>query len=437
MDTCSWWGKAWLNETQTKTCGDPWSSRGFAHRDVSFVRVTFDMNRADHTLALRYVTGVRIHECTFLGGGLFIAGPSRDILVDGSTFLGSGEMNAGGCCAIFFPTGYTSDVVIVNNTVDHLRPLDQSSFPGRLLVAQAYTGVERMLVKDNLVKQAGPGGLCDHNMGEQLLFETDAFRGAAKLLSVDPTGASVTVEWLEDDVRELLASRHRGLGDQSELWPVSGFNGASSDPALMTLTINKGKGSGQTRRVVSIGDDDATLVLDQPLAVLPDLTTSGITLSNGLAVDVIVRDNVHIGIPEHVDGDGHVATVLGFLWGNSHRFTYANNAGRHLRQVFSLMPSNNSTQTDSIFLDTTVVHARTSISAAVPLNFGFQPFFGVGFRNVTVSNIVESAIETSCVPFNYDEMLERPSILVLEGHSTCESPPTGSAVVEDAVFSGV
>ena len=113
---------------------------------------------------------------------------------------------------------------------------------------------------------------------------------------------------------------------------MNGFNGASSDPALMTLTINKGKGSGQTRRVVSIGDDDATLVLDRPLVVLPDVT-SGITLSNGLAVDVIVRDNVHIGIPDHVDGEGHVATVLGFLWGNSHRFTYTNNAGRHLRQV--------------------------------------------------------------------------------------------------------
>lgn len=39
-------------------------------------------------------------------------------------------MNAGGCCAIFFPTGYVSDVVIRNNTVDHLKPLDESSFPG-------------------------------------------------------------------------------------------------------------------------------------------------------------------------------------------------------------------------------------------------------------------------------------------------------------------
>jgi hypothetical protein len=98
------------------------------------------------------------------------------------------------------------------------------------------------------------------------------------------------------------------------------------------------------------------------------------------------------------------------------------------------MPSNNSTQTDSIFLNTNVVHARTGVTAAVPLNFGFQPFFGVGFRNITVSDVVESGIETSCIPFNYDEMLERPSILVLEGHSTCDSPPTGYAVVEDAVF---
>jgi len=113
------------------------------------------------------------------------------------------------CCCAF--AGYTSDVVIVNNTVDHLRPLDQSSFPGRLLVVQAYVGVERMLVKDNLVRQAGPGGLCDHNMGEQLLFETASFRGAAEFRSVDPTGASVRVTWLEDDVRELLSSRYRGI----------------------------------------------------------------------------------------------------------------------------------------------------------------------------------------------------------------------------------
>lgn len=258
----------------------------------------------------------------------------------------------------------------------------------RLVVVQAYVGMERMLIAENVNRQAGPGGLCDHNMGEQILFETAAFRGVFSVVSV--SGRELHVDGLDGIPKELLGSRYRGDGGQSELWPVSTdlrassaetLNDKSSSVAIGTVTINKGLGAGQTRRIVGLGLDDATLILDKAFGVQPD-ATSGLTMSQGLATDVIVRDNVFLGIAEHVDNPSHVATVLGFLWGNAHRFTYLNNYGKSIRQVFSMMPSNNSTQTDLVFRDTRVDHLRTGLDASINLNYGFQPMYGISFREM-------------------------------------------------------
>ena len=85
-------------------------------------------------------------------------------------------------------------------------------------MVQAFVGMERMLIAENLNRQAGPGGLCEHNMGEQILFETGAFRGAFSVASV--SGRELHVNGLEGVPAELLGSRFRGDGGQSELWPV-------------------------------------------------------------------------------------------------------------------------------------------------------------------------------------------------------------------------
>ncbi len=82
QDTCSWWGQAWLNETRKPQCTDPWASRQFAMTDISFHRVSFDMNRVDHTLSVRYVNRLRVDDCLFIGGGVFIAGPTRDVRLE-------------------------------------------------------------------------------------------------------------------------------------------------------------------------------------------------------------------------------------------------------------------------------------------------------------------------------------------------------------------
>ena len=246
-------------------------------------------------------------------------------------------------------------------------------------MVQAFVGMERMLIAENLNRQAGPGGLCDHNMGEQILFETGAFRGAFSVASV--SGRELHVNGLEGVPAELLGSRFRGDGGQSELWPVlpgGSSSGAYADDsrsvAIGTVTINKGLGAGQTRRIIGLGLDDTTLILDEPFTVQPD-SSSGLTMSQGLATDVIVRDNTFLGIPEHVDNPSQVATVLGFLWGNAHRFTYLNNYAKSIRQVFSMMPANNSTQTDCVFRDTRVDHLRTGVEASINLNYGFQPMY--------------------------------------------------------------
>ena len=178
---------------------------------------------------------------------------------------------------------------------------------------------------------------------------------------------------------------------------------------------------GQVRRVIALGADDDTLVLDRAFAIPPD-SSSGITFSMGFAVDVIVRDNLFDGIAEHVDRKEHVATVLGFLWGNSHRLSYVNNTGKDLRQVIALEPSGNATQTDSVYRDIVVHHALTAVNVRVPLNDNWENFLGVSFRNLTVHDVVGVGIETMIVPINYG---------VTPHNATCNSPPTGYAVFED------
>ena len=164
MDTCSWWGNIGMGEvlpndkSNKHVCTDPWSSRPFANAGLSFVRVTFDVTRCDTGMTLRYTAGVQISSCTFSGGQpLVIMGPSTDIRITGSLILGGGPAG-GGVGAIFFPTGYVSDIVFRNNTIDHLGPLESSTFPGRSLVTQGTGSVERLLFADNLNRQAGPGG---------------------------------------------------------------------------------------------------------------------------------------------------------------------------------------------------------------------------------------------------------------------------------------
>jgi hypothetical protein len=432
MDTCSWWGNVGMGQvlpnlpSNKHVCTDPWSSRPFAGSGLSFVRVTFDVTRADQGMTLRYTTGVQIDSCTFSGGQpLVIMGPSRDVRIEGSIFLGGGPAG-GGVGALFIPTGYVSDVLFRNNTIDHLGPLEASTFPGRSLVTQGTGSVERLLFAGNLNRQAGPGGNENQNQGEQILFETGAWSGACNVHQVAADGLSVRVGWVLPDgdaVRTVLASRFRPASGASELWPIRGFNRASGDHdvALTTITINRGRGMGQVRRVVALGTDDHTLFLDRAFAIAPD-NSSGITFSMGFSIDVIIRDNLFHGIAEHVDRAEHVATVLAFLWGNSHRVSYVNNTGKDLRQVIALEPSGNATQTDSVYRDIVVDHALTAVNVRVPLNFGWESFLGVSIRNVTVPNVVGVGIETMIVALNYG---------VTPHNGSCTSPPIGYAVFED------
>ena len=423
-------GEVLPNDKSNKhVCTDPWSSRPFANAGLSFVRVTFDVTRCDTGMTLRYTAGVQISSCTFSGGQpLVIMGPSTDIRITGSLILGGGPAG-GGVGAIFFPTGYVSDIVFRNNTIDHLGPLESSTFPGRSLVTQGTGSVERLLFADNLNRQAGPGGNENQNQGEQILFETGAWSGTCNVHQVAADGLSVKVGWVMPDgaaVRTVLASRFRPASGDSELWPTHGFlkrllNGGSADVALTTLTINRGRGMGQVRRVVALGADDHTLFLDRAFAIPPD-NSSGITFSIGFSIDVIIRDNLFYGIAEHVDRAQHVATVIGFLWGNSHRVSYVNNTGKDIRQVIALEPSGNATQTDSVYSDIVVHHALRAINVRVPLNYGWESFLGVSVRKITVQDVVGFGIETMVVAFNYG---------VTPPNGTCNSPPIGYAVFED------
>ena len=126
---------------------------------------------------------------------MMVMGPSSDIQIEGTLFLGGGPAG-GGTAAVFFPTGYVSDVVFRNNTIDHLGPLQSSTFPGRSLVTQGTGSVERLLFADNLNRQAGPGGNEEQNQGEQILFETGAWSGACIVHEVAPDRLSIKVGWV-------------------------------------------------------------------------------------------------------------------------------------------------------------------------------------------------------------------------------------------------
>ena len=67
--------------------------------------------------------------------------------------------------------GRISTVIVSNNTLGALLPIEQSTISGRIIIFQG--NVEHLYVSDNLNRRAGPGDQCpDMNQGEQVLWES-------------------------------------------------------------------------------------------------------------------------------------------------------------------------------------------------------------------------------------------------------------------------
>ena len=106
------------------------------------------------------------------GGSIEVAGPVQDVRVLNNTarLHGPHPKELGGGVGAFVMSGVggrMSGVVIANNTLGALYPIEQSTISGRIAIFQG--NVEHLYVANNVNLRAGPGDQCpDMNQGEQV-----------------------------------------------------------------------------------------------------------------------------------------------------------------------------------------------------------------------------------------------------------------------------
>ena len=368
-----------------------WGAWSYNVSDVSFLDVHFISSRSATALHLRYCRRCTVQNCLIDGGSIEVAGPLQDVRVLNNTarLHGPHPTELGGGVGAFVMSGVggrISGILIANNTLDALYPIEQSTISGRIAIFQG--NVEHLYVANNLNRRAGPGDQCpDMNQGEQVLWESGT-ESLTRARAVDDTNASVlnvdgkllTVRCGFATTKPYILAKILAAGSlPAAKDPTGGMlaRGWGHDYAHVGnanfggVTILHGHGAGQTRMirgvVQPVDPDEFTLqlMMDREWGVPPD-DESDIVVWGSCVHSIVMRDNAFHGIPKHVDQVGHTATVMIPIWGRAHRATYTNNIGNDMREtMYSMVDGTTAgtslTTTDHIIRDVVSTHTRVGL----------------------------------------------------------------------------
>lgn len=389
-----------------------WGAFQFNVSDISFENVHFIATRAATGLHLRYCRRCSVQNCLIDGGAIELAGPVQDVRIVNNTarLHGPFPTKLGGGVGAFVMAGVggrISTLVVANNTLDALLPIEQSTISGRIIAFQA--NVEHLYVSSNLNKRAGPGDQCpDMNQGEQVLWETGnegRVPDDHNSTVVNVEGSKLTVRFgLRTTVPYLVSKIRPSLSDQSRGMVGAGWRAdyAHAGHAYFGgITVLWGKGAGQTRMITDLSDDNMTLTLDSEFGIPPD-TDSAIVVWGSCVHQIVMRDNVFHGISKHVEQESHTATVMIPLWGRAHRATYTNNIGRDMRVTMYSMVNGrvesggggSLSVTDHIVRDVVSTHTRTGLDIQ-PSPHQNRLTMIVTMLNITLRDVVDVAVGIS------------------------------------------
>lgn len=208
-----------------------------------------------------YLSGVR--QCEF----------SRNRLVSATRFGGNAEAAIQG-------RNDTIEQCIIEDNVVACPPGTEAGGPTQRRLIWISTGkgsITRNWIARNQGDRARYGGVAgtDQNVGETILFEACqriAFYGAITGAGPCSVTLPATVPRTPDNrlgnvKRETLA--HDAAGNETPFWPSQVDDGTGEPPLTeYYVTVLKGRGMGQTRRVVS--RNDTTLILDRPWREPPE-----------------------------------------------------------------------------------------------------------------------------------------------------------------------
>jgi hypothetical protein len=402
-----------------------WGAWTYNVSDVSFVDVHFVSSRSPSALHLRYCRRCTVQNCLMDGGSIEVAGPLQDVRILNITarLHGPYPKELGGGVGAFVMGGVggrISGLLVANNTLGALYPIEQSTISGRIVILQG--NAEHLYVANNLNQRAGPGDQCpDMNQGEQVLWES----GVESLTSVralDDTNASV----LKVDGKLLKVRCGFATTKPYILAKVlaAGSLPAAQDPTGGMLargwdseyahagtarfggvTVLHGTGAGQTRMILGVTQpvdrDEFTLqlILDLEWGVPPD-AKSEIVVWGSCVHSIVMRDNIFHGIAKHVEQVAHTATVMIPIWGRAHRATYTNNIGNDMRTTMYSMvdgmatTGTSLTTTDHIIRDVVSTHTRVGLDI-VPQPHNDRLTMIVTMLNITLRNTVEAAVGLS------------------------------------------
>eukprot|EP01043_Picozoa_sp_COSAG02_P011962 COSAG02_NODE_451_length_22060_cov_6.853513_5_plen_960_part_00 len=389
-----------------------WGAFQFNVSDISFVNVHFIATRAATGLHLRYCRRCTIQNCLIDGGAIELAGPVQDVRILNNTarLHGPFPTKLGGGVGAFVMAGVggrISTLVVANNTLEALLPIEQSTISGRIIAFQA--NVEHLYVSDNLNKRAGPGDQCpDMNQGEQVLWETGNEGRVpddhnATVINVEGSkltvrfGLPTTVPYLVSKIRPSLSDRSGGMVGAG--WRADYAHAGSA--FFGGVTVLWGKGVGQTRMITDLSNDNMTLTLDSEFGISPD-TESAIVVWGSCVHQIVMRDNLFYGISKHVEQEAHTATVMIPLWGRAHRATYTNNIGQDMRVTMYSMVNGrvesggggSLSVTDHIVRDVVSTHTRTGLDIQ-PSPHQNRLTIIATMLNITLRDVVDVAVGIS------------------------------------------
>eukprot|EP01043_Picozoa_sp_COSAG02_P000303 COSAG02_NODE_5_length_66751_cov_63.939148_49_plen_662_part_00 len=401
-----------------------WGAWPYNVSDVSFTDVHFISSRSASALHLRYCRRCTVQNCLMDGGSIEVAGPLQDVRILNTTaqLHGPDPTQLGGGVGAFVMGGVggrISGLLVANNTLGALYPIEQSTISGRIVALQG--NVEHLYVSNNLNQRAGPGDQCpDMNQGEQLLWESGV-ESLSSARAVDDTNASVlkadgkllTVRCGFATTKPYILAKVLAAGslpaaqDPTGGMLARGWGGDYAHAGAARfggVTVLHGAGAGQTRMILGVvrpvDPDEFTLqlMLDREWGVPPD-DKSDIVVWGSCVHSIVVRDNNFYGIPKHVEQVAHTATVMIPIWGRAHRATYTNNIGNDMRETMYSMVDGTTTgtsltTTDHIIRDLVSTHTRIGLDI-VPQPHNDRLTMIVTMLNITLRNIVDAAVGIS------------------------------------------
>jgi hypothetical protein len=380
--------------------------------DLAFRNVHFVSSRNhSHALLLRYTRTVKIINCRFDYASIMLSGPLLDVqLINVSARLQS-QSSTG-----FLQNGVggrVSSVVIANTSVTGLVPQAQSTIAGRFHQAQGYW--EHLYVAGNVNERASPGDLHhDMNQGEQFCWESgkseqDAHVRIAAAPSIvqpeaggtgsrehseqtgeDPAGVVMGAPWPTLELAQALPQvtadaltqmLSEGLGE-GQTWSKRYGLGTGG------VSVIKGRGAGQVRRLVGMASDNRTLQLERAFSVQPD-SESLLAVFMTMVFSATIRDNVFVGARAQVSQPDHTAACMIPLWGRADTVDFINNTGHSIRGTMYVQVSPNLTVTDHIIRDTVSTNTRYGMRLQNEPRDG-QLSMILSIQNYTVAGAVEN-----------------------------------------------